>query len=272
MRHNKSYTPIFKCTAPRRFSCANENDYEEFTEIERTLHLDDMVNHNTTTFSPIITNGRRSYIKGKGSVLWFSIAKPKEEHHWYGNVSFIIKLQDLLEHFLSTKKMYFMEIIERRSSLLSRVILTSRKLKSLKPAIQFEPSEVGFPLFKSAEGMYHSLKTLPDYNKGHELEFMIDIADKQEAQWIYSNCRKVVVNHSLGNTGAEYTCHNYHIFGQKARCKSPFSIEKTNEIIKSTLNLCRKNNKNNKRKALKGESNNTSSKLHERKCIELSVK
>ncbi|CAL4143873.1 unnamed protein product, partial [Meganyctiphanes norvegica] len=136
----------------------------------------------------------------------------------------------------------------------------------------FEPSEVGFLLFKSAEGKYHSLKTLPEYNKGHELEFMIDIADEQEAQWIYSNCRKVLVNHSLGNTGAPYTCHKYCNTTSKTCCKSPFSIEKTNDIVTSTLNLSRKNNKNNKTKALKCDSNNTSSKLQERKCIELSVK
>ncbi|CAL4137006.1 unnamed protein product [Meganyctiphanes norvegica] len=270
MSRNKSYTPVFKCREPSRFSCATQNNYEEFTDIERTLHLDDIVNHNATTFSAIITNGRRSYIKGKGSVLWFSIAKPKDEHHWYGNVSFTIKLQDLLEHFLSTKKMYFMEIIERRSSLLSRVILTSRKLKSLKPAIQFEPSEVGFPLFKSAEGKYHSLKTLPEYNKGHELEFMIDIADEQEAQWIYNNCRKVVVNHSLGNTGAPYTCHKYHSFGSKPSCTSSFSIEKTNEIIKNTLHASSKSYKN-KTKDIKDDTKHNLSELKERKYIELSV-
>ena len=92
MGRNRSRKTAFKCREPRKFLNVTQDDYEEFTEIERSLHLDDVVNYNATTFSTIITNGRRSYIKGKGSVLWFSVAKPKEEHHWYGNVSFVIKL------------------------------------------------------------------------------------------------------------------------------------------------------------------------------------
>ncbi|CAL4122574.1 unnamed protein product, partial [Meganyctiphanes norvegica] len=171
-------------------------------------------------------------------VLWFGISSPPSRHHWYGNIGFVIRLQTLLDKFCSSRRLYYLENIERFDSVMSRLIFTSRSIEELGPAIELDLRIVGYPLFQDNNGAFYHLKRIPGYRHGHTLEILIDMPSSRpsDAKWLFDNCRKIAVNHQEANTlhytGNYRVCICYKYNNKQMECPHPFSVIQTCQHMK----------------------------------------
>ena len=214
---------------PLKLRNVSLQDYEFFNKLERSIHLKDVLlqNSNSLLASEISTKDN-SYIQNLGiKVLWFGVSRQHpSENHFYGNVSFIISLDKLLNYFQGTYKFYLLETLDLKTHIVSRVFLTSRPLEDLPPAIEVNFEELGYPLYQDKAGNFYHLKDIAGYAYGHFVEFMIDIRSDSDCKWIYDNSQRIAVNHAQANTfcGSDLPTLICHEFNKKGHvCPSPFS-------------------------------------------------
>ncbi|CAL4121756.1 unnamed protein product [Meganyctiphanes norvegica] len=227
---------MFEKCPPRIYSNATLNDYEPFTDIERCVHIQDVLDFNKHSLSTSrISRKDKSHLENKGfDVLWFGISSTQSSHHVYGNISFVIRLQTLLDKFRSSRKLYYLETVERFDSVMSRLIFTSRSINELGPANMLDMRRVGYPLFQDSCGTYYHLKSIPGYRHGHNIEILIDMPRTRpsDAKWLFDSCRKIPVNHQHANflnfqTGKYRVCICYKYNNRQKECPFPFSEEQT---------------------------------------------
>ncbi|CAL4103117.1 unnamed protein product [Meganyctiphanes norvegica] len=219
---------------PEKFKEVTLSDYEKMKDIERTLHICDVLERNRYTLSTApISNKDQSHLRGKNMrILWFAVAEHQDQNHWYGNVSFRIKLRDILSNF-PHKKMYFLEVIERISSIQSRILITSKRLESVQPAIPFDIKSLGFPIHQDSLGNFYHLNKIRDEKSHHILEILIDIDDDNEAGYIFQMSRRSAVDHSMANSGEFCACYKYNT--RQETCPHPHPKEETTRIISTLL-------------------------------------
>ncbi|CAL4096186.1 unnamed protein product, partial [Meganyctiphanes norvegica] len=226
--------PLIK-KPPEKFLIVSLSDYEKFEEIERTLHISDVLKYNQCSLSAkVLSSKDQSHLLGKHMrILWFGVAEPPEFHHWYGNVSFRINLHHVINHFAQKKNVYYLERLQRATSIQSRVLLTSKELEDVQPAISFDMTSLGFPIYQDPSGQLYHLKNIRGQKRQHVLEILINIDDDAEARWVFKMSRRSSVSHFMGNSGRPCVCYKYN--NRETWCPSPNTKEETTFEINSWL-------------------------------------
>ena len=218
---------LFKRLSPVEL---DECNYEMFTTISRTLHLDDAQEciRNRRLIPQRVPREAFSCLSNTNmKVFWFGIQET--EQNWYGNIRFQIELKKLMKDN-NRLRMYYIDHVQFRTKTISRILITNKGKRQLpQDIIQVDLSyDAGHPLYRSRRGNYYHLvnhERLDNRNdrKGHELEILID-GDSDLSTYLFNNCDRVPVAHDNANSGQPNSCFKYANKGLSC----PFAFSKRN--------------------------------------------
>ncbi|KAK8739622.1 hypothetical protein OTU49_003432 [Cherax quadricarinatus] len=198
------------------------SSYRPFDRIVRTVHLhealDICVYHRMIPKHIIsLCTLNRKHLKNnhpckKLRVLWFGAQYPEddeEEHDWYGNVSFTMPVDLLMEHW---RYCFFVEIMTAPTHTTTRLLVTNTDYSSM--LIKYDPCTVGGPWYKTSSG-HLGLIDCRRYNNigsnrhGNTLEFMIEVTRYGETK-ILEKCEISFKNHSKArDKSLSHVCHRF---------------------------------------------------------------
>lgn len=196
-----------------------EPQYGSLDTLTRSLHFPDFqlcYDQKKMATRPI-KMGKNSYLGGIGEILWFGPSLSTTfDHNWYGNVSFIISLQDLVDRFGSN--FYYVDKQEFETHIASRTILSKKSLTTLP---RVDTSTYGSPIFKESNRHWQHVTKCRSSRFGtilqHRLEIAIE-ADSNDCKWIYKQATIKPNSHHLANTmGIGFgstACHRYNTFNK----------------------------------------------------------
>ena len=229
--------------------------YEPVIYISRTIHLNDYeesFKKGKLKTRPIDkhSNCLNQDLRGM-QVYWFGVYKNPNEHDWYGNVNFRIKLTKVLNYFNSTA--YFLDYVEYPTSSSSRILLTKKNLREkLKP---LDLHEFGSPLYyidccQISHVIQCDRKDGASNFNGHNVEILIHPSQGDD-KWFFDNCTISAVSHCNANIKDETgkfksrSCRTFNSLKQET-CPFPLSIKESQEAINRIGKPIRLNsNKNN---------------------------
>lgn len=223
----------------------NMDDYTQFEEVVRTIHFDDYVSGRGRLVPNCLSKKSHSHLtetmKNENG-LWFGMNENVNtrmfDHNWYGNVNFIINFND----FLNTWKhwqVYFMEIIEYRSSNASRLLLTNVNHDLPVELPVYNPRSWGGPWYRRQDGTNFFLHNARRYqnksqnNYDHKVELFF-VLSSEEIDLLMNMSRTEAADHQGANSGSSHMCKKYRSGLKRDEwkiCPSPWSAEKTQEKL-----------------------------------------
>ncbi|XP_053644395.2 uncharacterized protein [Cherax quadricarinatus] len=246
--HSSNGRPEYTCWRPSSLYSLSvtELDYEEVHDIQRTVHLEDFqdIIKNSTMIPHSLTELSHTHlIKILPDVqgLWYSSSRPdKGQNNWYGNVSLQVNFRQFLQ-MLKSYNIYFSEITDYNSTSASRLLITNKNL----PLPSYDPSKLGGPWYYDGKKDWF-LTECRRYDgrcnfNGHNVELLLSLSDTQYASLLYES-KIVAVNHSEANSTEKHKCKKHRSGTRWTTCPSPYSAEKTSEILsylnEDTLSIC----------------------------------
>ncbi|XP_018007822.1 uncharacterized protein LOC108665563 [Hyalella azteca] len=173
--------------------------YAELDEITRCVHFDDFkdaVREELLEPQPL----RNSHKPLRRKVLWFAPSLPISKHNFYGNVSFTIKWETVLQKLGPNLYLIDQSVYKERSY--TRVVLTKHNYDGVLTRVNLDAD--GSPMKKSWFGFHHASRCDGRVSSGpHELQIAIE-ADQADAKWLYSECKVAANNHSEANSHSRH--------------------------------------------------------------------
>ncbi|KAK7074969.1 hypothetical protein SK128_004901 [Halocaridina rubra] len=214
------------------------SSYRPFTNIVRTLHLDDALQviaknriepKNIITFSSIAASVLPpDHPCSNLRILWFSAKLDNEKDddpNWYGNVQFAVSCDMLVNLF---KYCFLVEIMTTPTHTTSRLLLTNKDYSAVLP--RYYRERTGGPWQVSSEG-HKALIHCSRYKfRGenifdHVLEFMLEVTQEDEHK-LLSKCKISFMNHeNAADCTIPHVCNRYQRV--HAQCPTPYSCEET---------------------------------------------
>ncbi|XP_018007819.1 uncharacterized protein LOC108665562 [Hyalella azteca] len=230
-----SFQPVKPLDSPK---------YADLDDISRYVHFDDFeAAARTKMLVPQpLTN---SHVRLRQRVLWFAPSQPSFKHNFYGNVSFIIKWETVLQKLGPNLYLIDQAIYNARSY--TRVVFTKNNYDSMLKKVDLDSEDS--PMTKSWSGFRHASHCMNKVRWGpHELQIAIEV-DDAIVRWLYNNCKAVANNHSLANTpsdgehtrrdGKESKFQSYKCFkfntAQNRECPYQWTLGECKVNIKSLL-------------------------------------
>ena len=211
--------------------------FEPFSEIDRTIHLSDYekcIDKNLLIPYRIHYDSNSKLFRYKYLVHWFHVARDPARHNYFGNVTFRISLDDVLDRFGSRVKMIYFETVKVGDNYVSRIFITRKPSHRFPTGLELDYNHKGnFPLHRDPNNnSYHHAVTCN--GKFHSLEFIIDSIFFILPKWLYRHCQIIPTNHEQANTRKDgrykkYACHKYNKFGKL--CPTPFSKEEAHKCM-----------------------------------------
>ncbi|XP_018028177.1 uncharacterized protein LOC108683373 [Hyalella azteca] len=214
--------------------------YESFTSIGRCIHFADF--HDCWERKDFVTRRLNSTISSCGfQVLWMAPSKTTTEHNFYGNMTFTIDFNELLDH-VRPANMYYVDQIMFNQHMVTRILLTRHsypRLKSVNTSAADSPLKA---TYGSPRGWQHATScSVYGRMQPHELEIAFDPTGS-DSSWLFRKCRISANYHSKANTGAYHVCHRFNNFG--AQCPHSLDDESSVRIIRSWVKALEENEKN----------------------------
>ena len=117
------------------------------------------------------------------------------KHNFYGNVSFVIDWEDVLEKL--GPHIYLIDQAVYRNRSFTRILLTSKNYHQLQEMTNMNMD--GIAIKNSYGQFYHLSKCLNTERIGfHELQIGIEATDA-DARWLFGNCMAEANDHSFVN-------------------------------------------------------------------------
>ena len=207
-----------------------DSRFEKFTKIDRTVHVSDYEDcYEEKQIIPhkIHPDSNSKLCRYHYLILWFHVARHPSKHNYFGNISFRIRLDDVLERFGSKVKMIYLETVKIGGNYVSRIFITRKPSRRFPEGIKMNYMKKGnFPLYRDpVDNCYHHAVTCN--GRIHNLEFIIDAIYYQIPKWLYIHCDEIAVNHEEANTThrngcyRKYVCHKHNKFGNKCPTDDP---------------------------------------------------
>ncbi|XP_018007804.1 uncharacterized protein LOC108665550 isoform X2 [Hyalella azteca] len=168
--------------------------YAYLDEISRCVHFDDFKEAvlKEMLVPQRVTNGRT---KLRCRVLWFAPSHSSSDHNFFGNVSFTIKWETVLQKL--GPNLYFIDQAVFNSRSCTRVLLTRKKYHGRFRKVDL--NSFHSPLQNCRPGFIYVSHCMNKVRNGpHVLEIAIEVNDA-DARWFYLNCRQVANNHTEAN-------------------------------------------------------------------------
>ncbi|XP_018008272.1 uncharacterized protein LOC108665973 [Hyalella azteca] len=231
----------------RDLSCPQ---YESFTTVSRCIHFADF--HNCWERKALVTRPLSStIISCRGlQVLWMAPSKKTTEHNFYGNMTFTIDFNELLE-YVRPANMYYVDQIKFSQHMVTRILLTRHSyshLKSVNTSAEGSPLKAMNARYGTPRDWQHATSCHVDGRmKPHELEIAFNPSGN-DSSWLFRKCRISANNHSKANTAsyigtyADHVCHRFNTF----RCQCPHSLddETSVRIVRSWVKSLEKDHEN----------------------------
>ena len=176
-------------------------------------------------------------------VLWFAPAKSMSIQNFYGNISFVINWEEVLEKL--GFHIYLIDQAVYKNKSFTRILLTNKNYFQLEELTNTVMNREGIAIKKTWGQYYHVLKCFNKETMGfHELQIGIETTDA-DARWLFQNCSAQANNHSNVNIRhsrpivhpgskpknyVSYRCYKYNT-AQNKDCPHPYSITETEELI-----------------------------------------
>lgn len=129
-------------------------------------------------------------------MLWFAPAEVMEEHNYYGNVSYVIDWQVLLEAM--GPNLYLIDQAIYKDRGYTRILLTRGDYDNTLNRVDLRAG--GTAILLDGSTFYHAESCGCNRDRGpHELQIGIE-ASREDAEWIYRNCTASGNDHSSANT------------------------------------------------------------------------
>lgn len=225
--------PQVTCWAPKDLhSLAGRWErYKEFSCVIRTVHFEDYKRIRSIEKldpQPLKKSTHLRQTMPDLEVLWFGM--PSDGHNWYGNVSFVVDL-DLLLQKLSLRT-YFIEVVDYRTQSASRLLLTSKTYEHLR---EFDPQIKGGPWFvdENKKNKYLTLARrcrAAEWN-GHTLELMLELTDS-EAKEVFAMASVEAADHSEANDEGYMKCRKHRSGRYWTECPTPWSKDVASRKIR----------------------------------------
>ncbi|KAG7169680.1 uncharacterized protein LOC121865455 [Homarus americanus] len=209
-------------------------DYKPLQHISRTVHFNEYEDILKEGLKPKkIGSEHLTYIsisKQNICALFFGVPGDGDAHDWYGNIRLKVEFNRMLQEI--HPRVYFVDVVDFKSSSASRLLLTTRRYDNHFP--RYDPKVMGGPWYRDPSGKDWYLTNARRYNStnknhhGHQLEFLVEL-NKVEYQKLLSMCEKSPVDHSQANTKKPRTCMRYNSFGNP--CPSPWEAKETEERV-----------------------------------------
>lgn len=204
MAHHQSPGPI------------SEPQYETVTSFSRCLHYPDyrLCFDNKRMMPRRIKMNRYSSLSAVDQVLWFEPSLSSlDQHNWYGNATFIIGLDELIQRF--GPNFYYIDKQEFETHTASRVVLSKKSPTLTKVDLNLEGSPIK-KVYSRWFGAMTCKSSIYDKMVPHKLEVAIEV-DPEDCEWIYKRAKVEPNNHDLANTKIGFgsrTCHRENTFGR----------------------------------------------------------
>ncbi|KAF2353923.1 hypothetical protein FHG87_015324 [Trinorchestia longiramus] len=218
--------------------------YDSFSSVSRCVHFADF--HNCWEKKALVSRTLMSKVVGaRPQVLWFAPMKGYSEHNFYGNMTFSVDFNKLLNHF-APAQMFYIDQIKFNSHMVTRILLTRGQSYSLQPV---NTSVTGSPImrveFGSESSWQHVTSSLVDGRRlPHELEIALQPVNN-DCSWLFKHCRTSANNHSRANTSSYYgsyahhVCHRFNTF--RFRCPHSLDEEKSVEVVRAWVKSLEEN-------------------------------
>ncbi|XP_018024711.1 uncharacterized protein LOC108680413 [Hyalella azteca] len=218
--------------------------YEELDEISRCVHFDDFENAVRKKYlaPQSLINSHRHLQR---QVLWFAPSQSSSEHNFYGNVSFTIKWETVLEKL--GPNLYLLDQAVYNDRSFTRVLVTKNNYDGKLKKVRLNSNDT--PMTKSDSGFRHVSYCENNERGGpHELQIAIEV-DAADAKWLYSECKVSSNNHSdvnslhsghnARNSGTISNFESFKCFkfntAQKCQCPYPWTQDQCEERTRALL-------------------------------------
>ncbi|XP_018024708.2 cell wall protein AWA1 [Hyalella azteca] len=219
-------------------------EYAQLEKISRCVHFDDFDEaiSKKMLVPQLLSNSRT---KLEQQVLWFAPSQASTEHNFYGNVSFTIKWETVLQKLGPNLYLIDQAIYNARS--FTRVVFTRKNYDRILKKVDFDSEDS--PMTKSWSGFRHASHCMNKVSWGpHELQIAIEVIDV-EARWLYLNCKLVVNDHSNANIASKgrrrrwdkkvanfesYNCFKFNT-AQNSECPYKWTADECMRHIKTVL-------------------------------------
>ena len=202
--------------------------YEEMESVTRCLHWEDfMESFEKKMLVP--QQVRDSKVFQSDNVLWFAPTAPMEDHNMFGNVSFVIDW----EHLLNKMGPHIYEIDQAlfNDHSYTRLLLTKEEYTGVNPKLHKVNLDSPNSVLKNENRIYSHI-VIAQCKTGrtgpHQLQIAVE-ADKSDARWLFENCSIFANDHKQANyCASEYYGHDIIKSTGERRVYAPYRCYKYN--------------------------------------------